>query len=97
MNGRIKRIQKLQDILGNIIDEMKKIYTITKDIDNKSMKKQLIEFILAYSRINAEFCIYLMNKIPESYRKDVIDRDFEKIIKPLKDQYKNKGKNGTKR
>lgn len=91
----MERIKKVQDILLNLIAEIQKLVNISKIETDKETKALLKGFAIYYCYLNMIFSQYLLRTISNSYRKDVIDKEFFKIIKPLQNGFKKKRKNGN--
>lgn len=89
MSKSMKKIKKIQDILINLIAETQKILDIIEVEEDKKIKESLNELVISYCYINMTFNLYLMKLIPESYKKEIIDKEFFKIVKPLENPKEN--------
>ena len=90
MSKRVKKLKRIQKILINIMVNTKKIYQLAEEEKDESLKSVLMLYVLNYATINLAFSVYMMKKFPQDANSDLIDKEFEKIIKPLKKQYKDK-------
>lgn len=92
MGKRVKQIRALQYASVNILINAKKILSISKTISDKELRTILLAIVAHIGRMMVNLSIYLMTIIPKSYRKDEVDKKFEKLIKPLERELKKRGK-----
>ena len=64
------------------------LFEAFKHKPSSDFKKQVIKYLAEYAKLNMSFNMYIMSIIPESYRKDKLDKQFEDIIKQLKGKKK---------
>ncbi len=82
--SRTKRIKTLINILEEITVDIKKLFQFSKEEKDKELKSTIIDVVTAYASINHSFYDYLIKKTIKSYKQDLVDIQFEDIIKDLK-------------
>jgi len=89
MGKRLDKIQDINNILTELTSTINKLFEITEKIENKELKKYLLEIIQKYAKLNYEFSTGMMGFTIGEYTSDKIEKDFNNIIKPLKDEMKD--------
>jgi hypothetical protein len=72
------------------------LYALGYQGKEKELNEAIIAFALAYSKINYNISMYFLSKVISAYRKDKIDIDFEKLMKPLEREFKKENKKRKK-
>lgn len=84
MGKRLETLLKIQTVLNGVAQLIKQMFYVVKDMPVTKFKKEVIAYLLLFSKANANFSLYILSKVPESYKKDKMDRQFNDIIKQLK-------------
>lgn len=92
MERRIQKIKKIQHIQDDFLTSVESLFNLAKKETNKEFKKMMLQYVKQYSAINLAFSLELLKKFPKSYELDMIDKKFEKLMKPLAKEFKKKKK-----
>lgn len=87
---RLAKIKELQGIMiqfTTAISNLDKKLVLFKDV---GFKLKLLNILMAFNDTQLQFINLLSKEIPKSFRRDVLDINFEHIIQPLKDEQKKK-------
>ena len=90
MGKRLKEIKIIQNGITKILSGAREIFKLTSTITDKKLKGILLAYVIAVSETTFNLSMYLMTIVPSSYKKDIIDKKFEKLIKPLEKEFKRK-------
>ena len=84
MGKRLNKIKQIQEILDTFIDSTRKLYEIANQEQDKEIKKILIKHIALYGLLNINLVKFVMQIVPNSVQKDIMDAEFEKLMRQLK-------------
>ena len=84
MGKRVNNISIVQQAQIALTRILRILFESLKNEPPSEFKKQVIKYIAEYAKLNMSFNTYITSIIPESYRKDKIDKQFEDIIRQLK-------------
>lgn len=80
MKKRIDIFKQIDDILADINKGLKKFQTLQVTVSDTVIRQALNDYILLVAYLNYQFILYLMNITPDSVKKDIIDKEFRKMM-----------------
>ncbi len=97
MPKRMEKIKKIQKAIRKLLDGNKDLINVMNVLEDKELKTIINHFTFLYAILNFKLSTYLLYEFPKYYNKDIIDKDFNKLMQPLADELrKRKDNNGKK-
>lgn len=72
----IENIKNLNKVITKFTLAVKELYDNIKDKDCV-----LFYFVQEYAKLNMKLSSYLIDHVPDAYKKNLVDKEFEKIIR----------------
>ncbi len=93
MGKRIDYLQEINKALGLIMDGTRKLIELTPKVKDKSLKTIIATAGKDYANLSYSFSLLLLSITPDICKKDKIDKEFNKLMKPLKEEFKESDDN----
>ena len=87
MGKRIKYLEKINESLGLIMDGTRQLIDLVPKIKDKSLKTIIGSACKDYAKLNQLFSLLLLAICPDICKKDKIDKEFNKLMKPLEKEF----------
>lgn len=87
MGRRIDFLKEINNSLGLIMKGTSQLIELTPKIKDKALKTIIASACKDYTKLNYSLSLLLLSICPDIFQKDKIDKDFDSIIKPLKQEF----------
>ncbi len=81
---RMKQIRELQEVVLSFTKSITEFNEKIGEVKDKKFKLKLLDILILFNKIQIQFINLLGDRMPESFKKDMVDLNFYHIIKPLK-------------
>ena len=90
MNKRIDIINKIDNIMSDILNSGDDLLILVEQIEDKEWKKEVLECIIILAQQVRDMNIFLIKNLAKYVGKDMDDKAFFKLMKQLEDKDGNK-------
>lgn len=87
MGRRIDFLKEINNSLGLIMKGTSQLIELTPKIKDKALKTIIASACKDYTKLNYSLSLLLLSICFDIFQKDKIDKDFDSIIKPLKQEF----------
>ena len=90
MNKRIDIINKIDNIMSDILNSGDNLLILAEQIEDKEWKKEVLECTIILAQQVRDMNIFLIKNLAKYVGKDMDDKAFFKLMKQLEDKDGNK-------
>ena len=80
---RVNILHELQEVTLSFSESITKFNDKIGEVKDKKFKLKLLDILILFNKLQLQFLNLLGDKLPESFKKDIIDVSFNDIIKNI--------------